>query len=76
MIEVYCRQGRWKFGGGASTNHLFSVLPPGAEDGEIPGDRLSGSSASSGTSEITLHVQNFFLAYSSGERGKLSAASL
>ena len=27
------------------TSELFYFLPPGAEDGEMPGDRMSGSSA-------------------------------
>ena len=31
-------------GGGEITNHLWGVLHPGAEYGEIPGDRITVSS--------------------------------
>ena len=34
-------KGGGNLGGGCS--YLCGFLPPGAEDGEIPGDRLSGS---------------------------------
>ena len=43
-LQQINRQGRWKFGGGG-TSDLCGVLPPGAEYGEMPGYRLSGSSA-------------------------------
>ena len=33
-----------EMGGGGNSN-LYGALPPGTEDGEMPGDRLSGSSA-------------------------------
>ena len=44
MAELYHRRGRCKMGGGGSSN-ICDVLPPVPEDGGMPGDRLSGSSA-------------------------------
>ena len=44
MLEVYHIKGRWRWGGGGG-GYLCGFLPPDAEDGEIHGDRLSGSSA-------------------------------
>ena len=44
MTAVYHRQGKWKWGGGGGS-HLCGVLNLGYEDGEMPGDRLFGSSA-------------------------------
>ena len=34
--------GNW--GGGGGTSYLCGILTPGAEDSDMPGDRLSGSS--------------------------------
>ena len=44
MAEVYLRLGRWKWGGGGGS-YLCGLLPPGAKYGDIPGDKMSGSSA-------------------------------
>ena len=43
MSEVYCRQGRCKWGRGGETSHLCGVFPLGAEDSDMTGDKMSGS---------------------------------
>ena len=53
---------------------LFGLLPPGANDGKIHGDRVSGSSEFRGPAEGTLHIQTLFLVDSAGARREESAA--
>ena len=53
------------------TNTLgCGFLPPGAEDGEIPGAGLSVSSTYCGPDEGKFHVQEFLCLYSGGARGE------
>ena len=74
MAEAYLRQGRWRWGGGGG--YLFGSLPLGVEDGDIPGDRFSGSSAYHGTAERIFHVQALYLTDSGGARIEGASALL
>ena len=47
-VEATCHKCTTDKGGGnwiGVTSHLCGVLPSGSDDGEIPGDGLSGNSA-------------------------------
>ena len=44
MEEVYRRQGGWKLGEGGGS-YLCGFLPMGADDNDMPGDRMPSSSA-------------------------------
>ena len=63
-------------GGGGVTSNICGILPPGSEDGEMPSDKLSVSSAWRGPAEVTFHVHSLFLTDSSVARGQGSAAPL
>ena len=68
MVELYCIQWRWILGEGGGGGYLFCFLPQCAEDCEMPGDRLSGSSPQCGPTGGTLRLQTLFLANSGDAR--------
>ena len=51
------------------TSHVFGVLPPGDEDGEMLSDRLSGSSAKHRPYMVLIHVRTLFLVDGCAARG-------